>query len=89
MLPYPTRGGWSSELSARFIIVSLLCTPFPCASHLLGRGQPLHVVGEVLLHLDLAARLLEVAPRLRLLPLLRKLSSDEKEERRREEGGTK
>ena len=55
----------------------LYTTPFPCASHLLRGGEPLHVVGEVLLHLDLAARLLEVAPRLRLLPLLRKLSSDD------------
>ena len=51
-----------------------MSAPFPGASHLLRRGQPLHVVVEVLLHLDLAARLLKVAPRLRLLPLLRKLS---------------
>ena len=66
------------------MIDSLLYTPFPCASHLLGGGEPLHVVGEVLLHLDLAARLLEVAPRLRLLPLLRKLSSDDEKERGQE-----
>ena len=53
--------------------VRIHCYP-PCAAHLLRRGQPLHVVVEVLFHLDLAARLLKVAPRLRLLSLLGKLS---------------
>ena len=64
---------------------SQLCVHPPLASHLLCRGEPLHVVGEVLLHLDLAARLLKVAPRLRLLPLLGKLSSVEKMRKRAEQ----